>query len=153
MAQAEDAIREVADEVAEQAQDVGKRVGDRLSDAVAGVSGTVSETADKLKESAQAAAGAGKDYAADALHGLATGARGVAGKLEERRDGDSRSAGYAREAADRIDDLSERLRDLDAADAAKRARSLVRDNPVLVLGAAVVVGFALARLLKGNGDD
>lgn len=153
MAEADDAIRAVADEVAEQAGEVRKRVGDRLTDAVAGVSGTVSDAAGKLRESAQLAADVGKDYAADALHGLASGTRDMAGKLDAHLDGDSRSAGYAREAADRIDDISDRLRDLDAAATARRARSLVRDNPVVVIGAAVVVGFALARLLKGSGDD
>lgn len=154
MARADDSIRELASEVAEQTADARQRLSDKLTETVGNVGDSISDAAGKLRDSAQSAAETSKDYAADALHGLASTTRDMAGKLDSRTaDGDSRTAGYARLAAEQMDDMSARLRDLEVAQAARRARSVVRDNPVLVVGAAVVVGFALARLLKGSGDD
>lgn len=163
MAEADDSIQEtgakiaadmVAD-VAAGAKDIRQRLGDKLSDAVAEASDSASDMARKLRDSAQTAAASSKEYAADALHGLAETTRSLAGKLgDEDEDGDGgRMAGYARAAAERMEGLSAQVRDLDSGEIVDTTRSAIRDNPVLVIGAAALAGFALARLLKGGSDD
>lgn len=106
----------------------------------------------KLKD----VASTGKDMAADAMHGLAGAARDVAGKLGDgQSDGAStRAAEFARRAADGMDRFSDNLKGKELDELAEDARRAVRQHPAIAVGAAAVIGFALARFLKsGSGGD
>lgn len=106
----------------------------------------------KLKE----VASTGKDMAADAVHGLAGAARDMAGKLDDgASDGAStKAAEYARKAAEGMDRFSDSLKGKDLEELADDARRAVRQHPAIAVGAAAVIGFALARFLKsGSGGD
>ena len=60
---------------------------------------------------------------------------------------------FARKAADGMDRFSASLKDKEINEIAEDARSAVRNNPAIAVGAAAVIGFALARFLKGGSDD
>lgn len=127
-----------------------KKAGQVASD----IKAEAGELAGKAGGALKDAAATGKDMAADAMHGLAGAARDMAGKLD---DGDpdgtaAKAAGYARKAADGIDKFSESLKGKELDEIAEDARRAVRDHPAIAVGAAAVIGFALARFLKsGSG--
>ena len=89
------------------------------------------------------------------MHGLAGVARDVASKLDDGKadSGNAKAAEFARKAADGMDRFSASLKDKEINEIAEDARSAVRNNPAIAVGAAAVIGFALARFLKGGSDD
>lgn len=65
---------------------------------------------------------------------------------------------YARSAADQISGFAETLRTRNVDDLVADARDFVKKSPVVAIGAAAAIGFALARLVKSgieadNGKD
>ncbi|WP_448578805.1 hypothetical protein [Thermaurantiacus sp.] len=110
------------------------------------------EFAGKAGETIREAAGTGKARAADALHGIADAVRTLAGKAEEAGAG-AQTGDFARKAADSMDKLSDVLKDKSFEDLGEDMRQFVRERPAVAIGAAAVLGFALARMLKSSGDD
>ena len=152
-------ITDLADDVAGKTGRAAKKVGEKTSDVIVEMKGEAAEIVEKAGSTAKSAATSGKDYAAEAVHGLADAARQVASKLDDGSaggkagGGNAKAAEFARKAAESMDKFSTRLRDKNVEEIADDARSVVRQNPAIAVGAAAIIGFALARFLKGNGDD
>ena len=49
-----------------------------------------------------------------------------------------------------MDNFSSKLRDKNVDEISEDVRSAVRQNPAIAVGAAALIGFALARFLKGG---
>lgn len=154
MAVSKKTITDVADDVAGGATRAAKKAGGKASDILVDVTGEVADITDKAGDAARSAAATGKGYAADAVHGIAKAAREMADRLAQGKpDGESgKTADFARRAADGMESFSARLREKDMAEITEEARDAVRRNPAVAVGAAAVIGFALARFLKG-GDE
>lgn len=148
-------ITDVADDVAGKASRTARKVSDKASEVIVEVKEDVGVFAEKAGSGAKSAASSGKDMAADAVKGLADAARQMAGKLDDGKteSGNAKAAEYARKAADGMDRFSESLKQKDIEEIADDARTAVRNNPAIAVGAAAVIGFALARFLKGSGGN
>lgn len=59
---------------------------------------------------------------------------------------------YARSAADQISGFAETIRNKDVDDLVADARDFVKKSPVVAIGAAAAIGFAIARLVKSGLD-
>ena len=60
---------------------------------------------------------------------------------------------YARSAATTVAGLATTLDKKDLDELAASTRDMVKKNPAIAVGAATVIGFVLARMLKGNSSD
>lgn len=146
-------ITDVADDLAGKTSDTARRVGTKASEVMVDVKDEVAVLAGKAGTGAKSAATSGKDYAAEAAHSIADAARQIAGKLDDGQSGgNAKAADFARKAADSIDSFSTKLRDKDIEEIADDARNAVRHNPAIAVGAAALIGFALARFLKGGNS-
>ena len=90
----------------------------------------------------------GKVQITQTLDGLVDTARDLAAKLESVGVGPV--ASYAHQAADYVAGWSAAVNDKSLEDLVDDARSLVRTNPAIAVGLAVVGGFVLSRLFKGT---
>jgi ElaB/YqjD/DUF883 family membrane-anchored ribosome-binding protein len=130
----------------------GRTAKEKASDIIVEVKEEAAVLASKAGSGARSAATSGKGMAADAVHGLADAARQMAGKLDDGnpKSGNAKAAEYARKAADGMERFSATLRDKEIEEIADDARNAVRQNPAIAVGAAALIGFALARFLKGG---
>jgi hypothetical protein len=114
----------------------------------------VKEEATKLRgqatDRARNAAEQGKSRATETIDGFARAVHDAAGNLEQQVN--PQVAQYAHRAADALDNLSESLRAKSVDELIDDARGFARRNPAVALGAAVAVGFALARFLKATSS-
>jgi ElaB/YqjD/DUF883 family membrane-anchored ribosome-binding protein len=114
----------------------------------------VKEEATKLRgqatDRARSAAEQGKTRATETIDGFARAVHDAAGNLEQQVS--PQVAQYAHRAADALDNLSDSLRNKSVDELLDDARSFARRNPAVALGAAVAVGFALARFLKATSS-
>jgi ElaB/YqjD/DUF883 family membrane-anchored ribosome-binding protein len=123
-------------------------------------------TVEKVKESvgsvateamgaAKKAATEGKDKATEALSGMAKVVNDAAQVVEDKVG--ATYGNYARRAADGVSGFAENLQNKDIDDLIADARSFVRKNPAVAIGAAAAVGFVLTRLIKvgsaGDGEE
>lgn len=147
-------ISDIADDAGAKVKKAARTTREKASDVIVEVKDEVSVLAEKAGAGAKTAASSGKDMAADAVHGLADAARQMAGKLGDGNEGsaNAKAADYARKAADSMDRFSTRLKEKDVDAIAADARDAVRKNPAIAVGAAALIGFALARLLKGGNS-
>jgi ElaB/YqjD/DUF883 family membrane-anchored ribosome-binding protein len=147
-------ITDLADDVAGKTRKAAGAARTRASEVMVDVKDEAAVIFEKTGAGARSAASGGKDMAADAVAGLADAARQMAGKLDDGVvDGsNAKAAEFARKAADTMERFSGRLREKDIEEIADDARTAVRNNPAIAVGAAAVIGFALARFLKGSGD-
>lgn len=148
-------INHVADDVGADygaASRSSRTAKETASDVMVEVRDEVSALGGKAASGAKSAATSGKGLAADAVHGLADAARQMASKLDDgnAESGNAKAAEYARKAADGMDRFSSTLRDKDVDQLADDVRIAVRQNPAIAVGAAALIGFALARFLKGG---
>lgn len=155
MASKDTMITDLAEDVGDKAKRTSRTVGEKASDVMVEMKGEAADIAASAGKSAKSAASSGKDYAAEAVHGLADAARQMASKLDDGKTegGNAKAAEFARKAADSMDKFSSKMRNKNVDEIAEDARSVVRQNPAIAVGAAAIIGFALARFLKGNGDD
>lgn len=87
----------------------------------------------------------GRDQVAKALDGVAQGAREFAGRLGQEG---GPVADYAHRAADLLGEWSHDIRDKDVRQLIGEAKDYVQRSPGVAIGAAVVAGFLLSRMLK-----
>jgi hypothetical protein len=113
-------------------------------------SSRIAESVERLRsqasEKAFAVADQGKEKATNALEEIAKVVSDAAATVDEKvgpEYGD-----YARRAADAVSGVAASLRDKDVETLYEDARSFVAKSPAIALGAAVVLGFALARLAR-----
>jgi ElaB/YqjD/DUF883 family membrane-anchored ribosome-binding protein len=146
-------ITDLADDVAGKTKQAAGNARHKAAEVMVDVKDEAAVIFEKTGAGARSAASSGKDMAADAVAGLADAARQMAGKLDEGQaeSSNAKAAEMARKAADTMDRFSGRLREKDIEEIADDARMAVRNNPVIAVGAAAVIGFALARFLKGSG--
>ncbi|MBV9826489.1 MAG: hypothetical protein JO001_12590 [Alphaproteobacteria bacterium] len=84
---------------------------------------------------------------ADYLDQIGRSAAAAADTLEQNAP---QLAGYVRDVANGVSDLSKTVRDQSPEVLLQTASNYVRQNPALALGAAVVCGFVVTRFLQGG---
>ncbi len=121
----------------------GAGVRQQLTDGASNLQG-------QAQDKARAFADMGKERAAGALEQLATMLTDAAGQVDGKLG--AQYGGYARNAADTVQSLSQRVRDQDMDELIDQGRELVRKSPAVAIGAAAAVGFVLARLVQSGLD-
>lgn len=101
-------------------------------------------------ERARAYAGEGKERATSALDEVAKMMAGAAEDVDAKLGPEY--GRYARSAAEGISGFAESLRGKEVDDLIASATDFVRKSPVIAVGAAAAVGFAIARLIKSGVD-
>ena len=125
----------------------------------AGGSSEAGTTADKLRsqfaafkdqagEKAREVAGKSVSQASDALDEAARFLEDTARKVEEKLGPQYGRYGFS--AAESVSGFAEQLREKDMDDLVEDVRDVVRKSPAVAIGAAVGLGFVLARLLKAG---
>ncbi|MBA3941466.1 MAG: hypothetical protein C0520_09680 [Sphingopyxis sp.] len=116
---------------------------------------SLKEEAAALKSQASAkardAATKGKDKAAEAVGSLAKLLEDSAGTVDTKFG--KQYGDYARSAASTVAGLATTLDKKDLDELAASTRDIVKKNPAIAAGAAAVIGFVLARMLKGGSSN
>ncbi|MBL9070082.1 MAG: hypothetical protein JNM03_08840 [Sphingopyxis sp.] len=107
--------------------------------------------ANQASAKARNAATKGKDKAAEAVGSLAKLLEDGAGTVDSKFG--KQYGDYARSAASTVAGLASTLDKKDLDELAASTRDMVKKNPAVAVGAAAVIGFVLARLLKGSSND
>lgn len=139
-----DKAHQGVDTAAAKMREVGEAAGQRFEDLKAEAGHYAGMAQDKLRGGATT----GKDKAADALHGLADATRNTAEKITDPTI--KPVADYAMRAADGLDRWSDALKTRSVDELGADLRTSVRENPMVAVGAAAVVGFVLARLFTSG---
>lgn len=100
---------------------------------------------------AREAATKGKDKAAEAVGSLAKMLEDSAGTVDSKFG--KQYGDYARSAASTVAGLATSLDKKDLDELAAATKAMVKKNPAVSVGAAAVIGFVLARMLKGSSSD
>jgi hypothetical protein len=101
---------------------------------------------DQASEKAFAFASQGKDRATNALEELAKVVNDAATTVDDKVGSDY--GDYARRAADAVTGAAATLREKDIEALYDDARAFVSKSPAIAVGAAIVIGFAVARLAR-----
>ena len=136
-------------------------IRDQLAATGATIKSEASKKAASLKDEASALAGQastkareaatkGKDKAAEAVGSLAKMLEDSAGTVDTKFG--KQYGDYARSAASTVAGLASSLDKKDLDELAAATKDMVKKNPAVSVGAAAVLGFVLARLLKGSSD-
>lgn len=116
---------------------------------------SLKDEANALKKQASVkardAATKGKDKAAEAVGSLAKLLEDSAGTVDSKFG--KQYGDYARSAASTVAGLATSLDKKDLDELAASTRDMVKKNPAIAVGAATVIGFVLARMLKGGSND
>ncbi|RVU06195.1 hypothetical protein EOE18_04965 [Novosphingobium umbonatum] len=133
----------------EKAAPYREKLEDKLSSAdLAAEARAIGEQA---KERALALAAEGKVKASDALSGLGKLFADNASVVDDKLG--AKYGDYARTAARSIQETAAKLESKELDELGKDAVEFVKKNPAVAIGAAAVVGFALAKLLGGGGEE
>jgi ElaB/YqjD/DUF883 family membrane-anchored ribosome-binding protein len=106
---------------------------------------------EQAKERAAVLAKEGKTKASDALTSLGKVVADNAGLVDDKLG--AKYGDYARTAARSIQETAAKLDAKDLDEIGQDAVDFVKKNPALAIGAAAVVGFALAKLFTGGPDE
>ena len=116
------------------------------------LAGQVREQVQTLKgqatDKARQLADQGKDRATTALDNFSQVVQDAARSVDERLG--SEYGQYAHRAADAVTSLADGLRGKSVDDLLEDSRTLIRKSPGVAIGAAALVGFALARVVKAG---
>jgi hypothetical protein len=110
------------------------------------IAGEIGKLRDQASEKAFAFANQGKDRATSALEELAKVVNDAASTVDDKVGSDY--GDYARRAADAVSGAAATLRDKDVEALYEDARAFVSKSPAIAVGAAIVIGFAVARLAR-----
>ena len=99
-------------------------------------------------DQARSFADQGKAAAGDKLDQVAQMLSDAAQTVEDKLGG--QYAQYARDAADRVADLSSTVRNKDVNELFDDVRGFVRASPAVAIGVAAAVGFAIARVVQSG---
>lgn len=113
--------------------------------------GEAATLANQASGKARDAATKGKDKAAEAVGSLAKMLEDSAGTVDTKFG--KQYGDYARSAAATVAGLATSLDKKDLEELAASTKDLVKKNPAVSVGAAAVIGFVLARLLKGGSNN
>jgi len=128
----------IASEVKESARTAGQAVSDQAMAFVSDLGEQVSKKVDDQKL-----------RGAETIRAFAGAADTAAQQLEQQSP---QVAGYVRDAAERVRDLSKTIEERDFRELLRNARDAARTNPVTFFAGAVVAGFALSRFLKSSNQ-
>ncbi|MGB8528864.1 MAG: hypothetical protein WCD75_18890 [Rhodoplanes sp.] len=153
-----DATQQEARKAAAKAKAGAGGVGDEMRQTAEAVQEQFESAAESTKEQLGAAAESMKNKAramvddqraagADQLSGLA---RAINLAADEMQDELPQAAGYVREAAAKVDNVSTMIRERSMEDLMHEANDFARSNTVAFFGMSLVAGFALARFLKSG---
>jgi ElaB/YqjD/DUF883 family membrane-anchored ribosome-binding protein len=106
--------------------------------------------ANQASTKARDAAAKGKDKAAEAVGSLAKMLEDSAGTVDSKFG--KQYGDYARSAASTVAGLASTLDQKDLDELAASTRDFVKKSPAVAVGAAAVIGFVLARMLKGSNN-
>lgn len=135
-----------------QADDTGGTTGTRKRDkAVAQLKEKSATLRNQAGGKAREYAVDGKTRAADALGEFSRAVSDSAQSIDERLGAEY--GDYARRAADAVSGFADTLRTKDVDELMDDARAIVRKSPVIAIGTAAAVGFALVRLIKSGMAD
>jgi len=109
-----------------------------------------STLAGQASTKARDAANKGKDKAAEAVGNLAKMLEDSAGTVDTKFG--KQYGDYARSAASTVAGLATSLDKKDLDELAASTKDMVKKNPAIAAGAAAVIGFVLARMLKGSNN-
>ena len=116
------------------------------------LAGQVREQVQSLKgqatDKARQFADQGKDRATTALDNFSQVVQDAARSVDERLG--SEYGQYAHRAADAVTSLADGLRGKSVDDLLEDSRTLIRKSPGVAIGAAALIGFALARVVKAG---
>lgn len=107
--------------------------------------------ANQASAKARDAATRGKGKAAEAVSSLAKMLEDSAGTVDDKFG--KQYGDYARSAASTVAGLASTLDQKDLDELAGATRDFVKKSPAVAVGAAAVIGFVLARMLKGGSND
>lgn len=110
-----------------------------------------STLANQASNRARGAATKGKDKAAEAVGSLAKMLEDSAGTVDSKFG--KQYGDYARSAAATVAGLASTLDKKDLDELAASTKDMVKKNPAIAVGAATVIGFVLARMLKGGSSS
>jgi ElaB/YqjD/DUF883 family membrane-anchored ribosome-binding protein len=114
------------------------------------LSSTGGEWTSQAKDKATGYAVEGKAKASEAITGISKLVSENAGLIDEKIG--AKYGDYARSAAQSMQDAATRLDAKDLDELAEDAKEFVRKSPGLAVGIAAVVGFMVARMLRGSSD-
>ncbi len=135
-----------------QADDTGGTTGTRKRDkAVAQLKEKSTDLRNQASGKAREYAVDGKTRAADAQGEFSRAVSESAQSIDERLGAEY--GDYARRAADAVSGFADTLRTKDVDELMDDARAIVRKSPVIAIGTAAAVGFALVRLIKSGMAD
>lgn len=117
----------------------------------ASLKGEASTLAGQASAKARDAASRGKDKAAEAVGSLAKMLEDSAGTVDSKFG--KQYGDYARSAASTVAGLASTLDQKDLDELAASTRDFVKKSPAVAVGAAAVLGFVLARMLKGGSNN
>lgn len=112
---------------------------------------TAREFTDSARASVQAQAERQQHVAAGELDGLARALRKTADEVQGQTSYLPLDR-FARQAADKLDELSRSLQGSDVRTMLGRLESYTRDQPGVVLGGAIISGFLLARFMRASSE-
>ena len=135
--------------VSELAASLSSNVADAAVTATRAAREQAVELAESVGEELTKVAEDKKQHGAEAMQVFAGALERVASDLEGQTP---RFSQYAREAAEKINVLSDNIGRRDIAELSRAATELARSNPVMFFGASVAAGFALSRFLKSSSS-
>jgi ElaB/YqjD/DUF883 family membrane-anchored ribosome-binding protein len=126
------------------------------ADAMAKISDVAQQAMGEAKKSASTLASAATERAKDAVEERIAGGADLLGQVaasvrvaaRELDPAAPQLAGFAREAAERIDNFSREIRDKTVEDLLETSSDFARRQPALLFGAAAACGFLLFRMIK-----
>lgn len=138
------------------AASAGDAIRGTAADAMSAISDAAQQAMGEAKKSASSLASAATDRAKDAAQQRISGGADLLGHLAAAvraaaRDLDPNApqlAGFAREAAGRIDDFSHEIRDKSVEELIATSSDFARRQPAVLFGAAAACGFLLFRMIK-----
>jgi vacuolar-type H+-ATPase subunit E/Vma4 len=139
-----------ASEIGDEARRTAGKVQDEIAAAAESVKEQVGEAAQTVKQRARAMADDQKTAGAEQLGGLA---RAINQAADELQDEMPQAAGFVREAATRVDNVSHMIRERSIEDLVQGANNFARTNTIAFFGMSLVAGFALSRFLKSSAPS
>lgn len=138
--------RDLKEKVSELAHSSTEAVKEQASEFADAAKGFVSQAGETLKQRAYEQKGAGADYVSNIAESIRRAAREFDNDLPI-------AATYIRKAADKVEDVSDTVREGDFQDLVRGAQSFAQRQPTAFLGLAVLAGFGVVRFLKSSAPS
>lgn len=123
---------------------------ERIRQSAEGAKHKAKDMASQAKERARSKGEQQKARATDEIEMLATALHDAGSQLDRENMATGR---FIHAAADRLQNISERLDSRDVDGLVREGRRWARHNPAAFLGSAVAVGFLASRFMKASSDD